>query len=34
MNQGAKNMIVGRLDEDKKTHLSFFASAKMNQSNR
>jgi len=34
MNQGAKNMIVGRLDEDKKTHLSFFASAKMYQSNR
>jgi len=27
-------MIVGRLDEDKKTHLSFFASVKMNQLNR
>ena len=29
-----KNMIVGRLDEDKKTPISFFASAKMYQSNR
>jgi hypothetical protein len=34
MNQGAKNIIVGRSDEEKKTNLSFFASAKMYQSNR
>jgi len=34
MNQGAKNIIVGRSDEEMKTNLSFFASAKMYQSNR
>jgi len=34
MNQGAKKIIVGRSDEEMKTNLSFFASAKMYQSNR